>query len=289
MSDIKIAGIPAEEWIGRRAKAWSDIDPNHPCPCIIKGIDAPYVLIKPMGHKRIERVLPDAIAPLWSHNDDLRQKYKCIDNTVDSPEDAALADAVFAEEETDETPDVTQPTVEVTEMKKIRMVIENHAVEWLPVYQKYQEAVRKEMQDRALMREVLLSVESHIEEQRKIIQELALLGVTIIDEDAATETQDQPITVEVKSEKVKRKRINRGRITIDIIVKRWGRSIREQLEKGEPVDPARINTWAKTVGVPWKALQSRLNSLEKALQLKFTDEEGRTGNNCRGICRVSLV
>jgi hypothetical protein len=302
MEELSIAGIPAKEWVGRRVRFWGYENKQHPTPCLIMGFDGRKVIIKPIGHKHTELMPIECIAPTWKNNDDLRQKYNVVvDSESTQPHDAD-EDQPTPEEITPEVTVVEQPPVTEVEapaeveqppaqhnpsddIRQPRMIISNHNVEWMPTYQRYLAVLRAEATDRALLQEVLSAISIHCEEQSKLVQELKLLGVEVIDDVPCGHVESPILVTNVTDSPDSSGR--RGRIAIDRMVLDWARDVKRKLQNGETV-VGTIGSWATHLNVSHKTIQTRLDMLGKVMKLSFTDGQGRTGNKCKQRITVKL-
>lgn len=73
-----LGGLPIERWIGRRVllsnrtrfRGGAKINAQ------LVAVDGKYVVVKPMGHGQVERVLIENVSPWWSKNPDLAAERK---------------------------------------------------------------------------------------------------------------------------------------------------------------------------------------------------------------------
>lgn len=254
------------------------------------GFDGRKVIIKPIGHKHTELMPIECIAPTWKNNDDLRQKYNVLvepetqelhaDDWPPLPEAIDLAPELFSE--TAEQPPAQNPTDDI---RQPRMIINSHTANWLPTYQKYLVALNAEANDRALLQEVLSALSIHCEEQSKIVEELKLLGVEIID-DVPCGHVEIKVDVDPAPTSSDSSR-NRGKIAVDKLVLDWARNIKTKLQYGDTL-VGNVGNWAVDLGIAHKSLQSRLDLISKVMKLSFTDSEGRTGCACRRKITVKI-
>lgn len=302
-TNLLIAGIPAAEWVGRRARFWGHENKQHPTPCLIMGIDNRKVIIKPIGHKKEELVEADKIAPTWKHNDDLRQKYAAqlngsiIEDPEDADEEPTLArtseEVLRDHGQSPEAPHIAEPTVSLKlevsgvplpTVKQPRMVINNHSEEWMPTYQLYLDALKAEAGDRLMLVEVNKAITAHVARQAELVKELETLGVEILDDEIPTTQPAPPPERDVHRDKPGKRR---GRIAMDRHILDWGKQLKARIAAGEEVK-GNVGFWSTELGISWKTLGTRLSMLHKVLGLQFTDEHGRKGDDCRGTVTVTV-
>ena len=305
-TNLLIAGIPATEWIGRRARFWGHESKQHPTPCLIMGLENTKVIIKPIGHKKTEMVDADKIAPTWKNNDDLRQKYapQLVGRVVADPTDVKV-NAVSAHSEFEnavlEFCEVTNPVAETSmastldkvdstverpkSERAVGMIIHNQSVDWIPTYSLYLEALKAEAGDRAMLEEVHQAIAAHVARQAQLVDDLATFGVQIIytDELERGESPASPPSVIENSPTGSR----RGKIGMDKFIIDWGAKIKNQLAAGGHV-VGTVGCWSDEIGVSWLALSKRLGLIESVLNVKFEDTKGRKGSDCRGRITASL-
>lgn len=297
----KLRGIPPEEFVGRRVKFHGHENKQHGMPCLVMGVEGnKRFIVKPAGHRRNEIISFDALVPTWSNNQDLVERYPDVKKSVkvEDVDPIMTDDAAWVEPPVElpaplglgmlngvtvEIPAATKSPEPQLAIRQPRMVVKDHSAEWMPTYQKYLEALRSEAHDRAFLIEIHASIENHCLEQQSLIQELATLGVDIIDEEGCGSMQPQVKTAETPPQPEKR----RGRVAMDAYVLDWAREVRRKLSEGETVTGT-IGGWATELDVSHKTIQSRLDTLSKVLKLVFTDSFGRVGCECKNVITVTL-
>ena len=291
----KLRGIPPEEFVGRRVKFHGHENKQHGMPCLVTGVEGNRrFLVKPAGHKRVEVIDFNALVPTWSNNQDLLARYPDLQKTVkiDDIDPVMTDDAVWVEPPVEPPAQLGQLNGVKVEMatepaplaiRQPRMVVKDHSAEWLPTYQKYLDSLKAEAHDRAFLIEIHVSIDNHCQEQKTLIEDLAKLGVDIVDEDGCgSTTQDKPAVAPAQPEK------RRGRIAMDRFVIDTFKEMRTKLAThGEPVTGT-VGGWATSMNVSHSAIQTRVDTISKVLGLVFTDVEGRTGSACRGKITLTL-
>ena len=301
MEELLIAGIPAKEWIGRRVRFWGYENKKHPTPCLVMGFDGRKAIIKPIGHKHTELMPIESIHPTWKNNDDLRQKYNVVVDSKSTQSHDADEDQPAPEEITPEVVVVEQPPVTEIEapaeleqptarhnpsddIRKPRMIINNHNVDWITTYQRYLDVLRAEANDRALLQELLSVISIHCEEQSKLVQELKLLGVEVIDDVPCGHVGS---LITATAENAHDTSGRRNTTELNKLVFDWARDVKRKLQNGETI-VGTIGGWAAHLNVSYKTIQTRLDMLSKVMKLSFTDSQGRTGNKCKKKITVKL-
>lgn len=277
-AELLIAGIPADDWVGRTVKYWSKENKQKPIPCFVAGIiNNGSILIKPNGQTNYEIVRPNAIEPTWTDNEDLKQKYAKFANAqAANPAKVQVVETA------------AEPVAEVdakADTANQQLVISNHTADWLPIYQEYLAAVKNEATDKELLNELLKSIDKRKEDQERCIVQLAKMGVEIRnpDDEALDEATDEASEFKSTLKEVKR----RTRVEMDRYIIDWGKNLRSKILSGERVNGT-INYWADELGITWLAVQSRITMLNDLVGLTFKDEKGRTGSKARGYLTVGL-
>lgn len=176
------------------------------------------------------------------------------------------------------------------EAPRPKIIIPEHMGKRMPAYQVYLDAVKGESTYRALLVEVVKSINANVATQSHCIEQLAAMGVIIQYESANPNTEDadeftgQLTELPVHTYKsVKR----RSREEMDRYIIEWGKSLRSRIEEGGRVQGT-IKSWADELGITWLAVQSRITMLNDIVGLTFTDARGRSGSKARGSITIGL-
>lgn len=209
--EVKIHGIPASRWYGRFVGFYDKENKQHPMPAMVKGVAGRHILVKPNGHKRLERILPENITPCWGRgNDDLRQEFGINGKEDTSP---VVEEATINEEPimhtneskapqpptaplstTDSTAPINAPEAPpappveikpaaeeyIPSVNPPKMVIHRHSNEWMEPYKEYVRLLESEQSDLRMQAELEKSLRDIRGQQMDKLMELAALGVEIL-------------------------------------------------------------------------------------------------------------